>query len=72
MRQTSKPHLRRDLPPPEEALLPVPRDPTPLHPLYQDGAMGSREAYYAYHFGREVQQYHQRLFDKQCSDVVRN
>ena len=34
--------------------------------------MGSREAYYAYHFGREVQQYHQRLFDKQCSDVVRN
>ena len=43
-----------------------------MHPLYQDGAMGSREAYYAYHLGREVQQYHQCLFDKQCADVVTN
>jgi hypothetical protein len=43
-----------------------------LHPLRQDGAVGSREAYYAYYLGKEVQQHHQRLFDKQCLDVASN
>ncbi|HEY7496445.1 MAG TPA: hypothetical protein VIH59_35760 [Candidatus Tectomicrobia bacterium] len=57
---------------PEEAILPATSEPAPLHPLRQDGAVGSREAYYAYHLGREVQQYHQRLFDKQRLDVASN
>ena len=59
---TSGHHPLQDLPSPEETISPATRDHAPFHPLHQDGAVDYREAYYAYHLGREVQQHHQRLF----------
>jgi hypothetical protein len=60
---TSWHHPLRDLPSPEGAIRPATRDHTPFLPLRQDSAVGYRDAYYAYHLGREVQQHHQRLFE---------
>jgi hypothetical protein len=56
---------------PEAATLPaVSRHAIPVH-TYQSGLVGSREAYYAYCLGREVQQYHQRLFETQHLHAAR-
>ena len=55
----------------EESIRSATRNHAPVHPLRQDNAVGSREAYYAYYLGWEVQQHHQRLFNKKCPDVIR-
>jgi hypothetical protein len=58
----SWPHPLRDLPSPQEAKPPaVPRVPAVDPPLRQGSGAGDREPYYAYHLGRAVQQYHERL-----------
>jgi len=50
---------------PEESIRSATRAPVPCHPLRQDRAVDSRETYYAYHLGKEVQRYHRRLCDRQ-------
>lgn len=63
MLRTAWHHPRRDLPAPEEARLPAAtRDHAAQPTRRQDDGAGDREAYYAYHLGRAVQHYHQRLF----------
>ena len=72
MEQTSQHDPRRNFASTEEGtLLTAPRDYTPVQTLWQAGASGFREAYYAYHLGREVQQHHQRLFATQRLEVAR-
>jgi hypothetical protein len=66
MLQTSWPHPRRDLPSPEEVVLPAIRNHVPVHSLRQDGAVGFSETYYAYHLGRAVQRHHHRLWVGLC------
>ena len=71
MRQTSWHPPLRDCPALEEASLPAAStDPGAHQTLRQDGSAGDGEAYYAYHLGRAVQQYHRRLFAKQQPDCA--
>ena len=66
MRRTSRPHATTESSVTGGGPIPRPQGAHALAPAAQDSAVGSREAYYAYHLGREVQQHHQRLWVGLC------
>ena len=72
MRQTTWYDSARDLPSPQEEILPATSEHALVQPLRQHGAVDSNETYYAYHLGRVVQQHHYRLFATYYPDVDRN